>query len=137
MFNAINSNAIISKSKKKFWIFFCISEIYITFRIFWQKKVRLTGYLFLKIYIYFFCFTNFYKKLELLSKKRWSSKVIPFLNYRLQKAELLKCPKNPMSEHLWTVNMLMGPEHCLNLHGSIFGIFFDQLQRKSAPRIVL
>ena len=28
--------------------------------------------------------------------------------------------KKPLSEHLWTVNMLKYPKDCLNLHGSIF-----------------
>ena len=42
-------------------------------------------------------------------KKGWASEVISFLIYRLQKAGLLNILKNPMSEHLWTVNMLKGP----------------------------
>ena len=37
MFKATNSNAIISKSKNIFWIFFCISGIYKTFGILWKK----------------------------------------------------------------------------------------------------
>ena len=36
--NATNSNAIISKSKTIFWILFCISEIYIKFRILWKQR---------------------------------------------------------------------------------------------------
>ena len=35
-----------------------------------------------------------------------------------------------MSEHLYTVNMLKGPNDCLNLHGSIFVIFFLSLWKK-------
>ena len=31
-----------------------------------------------------------------------------------------------MSEHLWNVNMLRCPKHCLNNHGSILALFFDQ-----------
>ena len=50
-------------------------------------------------------------------------------NYRLQKTWLLKCLKSPVSEHLWTVNMLKGPKHCLNLHGSTFAIFFEHYKR--------
>ena len=61
--------------------------------------------------------------------------VIFFWNYRLQKARLLKCRKSPLSEHLWTVNMLKGPKDCFNLHGSIFAIFFDNYERKSAPKV--
>ena len=41
-------------------------------------------------------------------------------------------PKNPVSEHLWPINMLNGPKHCLNPHGSIFGIVLDRSERKSA-----
>ena len=64
-------------------------------------------------------------------KKLWASEVICFWNYRLQKAGLLKCPKSRISEHLWTVNMLNGPKHCQNLHGSIFVRYFDHSERKS------
>ena len=101
MFNAINSKTIISKSKNIFSFFFCISEMYIKFVILW--------------------------------KRRSASEVICFWNYRLQKAELLKCPKCPVSEHLWTGSMLKclkGPNHCLNLHGSIFDTFFDHSEKK-------
>ena len=37
VFNATNSNAIISKSENIFWTFFCISEIYIKFGMLWTK----------------------------------------------------------------------------------------------------
>ena len=37
-----------------------------------------------------------------------------------------------MSEHLWAVNMVGGLKHYLNQHGSIFVVFFDQYERKSA-----
>ena len=57
-------------------------------------------------------------------KKKWSSELICFWNDTLEKAVLLKSLKNPVSEYLWTVNMLKGPKHCLSLHGSIFLIFF-------------
>ena len=50
-----------------------------------------------------------------------------------KKRSYLKAQKNPVSEHLWTVNTLKGPKHCLNLHRSIFVIFFDHSLRKSAP----
>ena len=32
----------------------------------------------------------------------------------------------------WTVMMLKGPKDCLNLHGSIFVLFFDHSEGKSA-----
>ena len=38
MFNATNSNGIISKTKNICWIFFCISGIYIKFGIFGKKR---------------------------------------------------------------------------------------------------
>ena len=38
VFNATNSNVIISKSKSIFWIFFCISEIYIKFGTLWKIR---------------------------------------------------------------------------------------------------
>ena len=57
-------------------------------------------------------------------------------NYTLEKAELLKCPKSPASQHLWTVNMLNGPKHCLNTQGSIFVIAFDRSEKKSAQKTI-
>ena len=59
--------------------------------------------------------------------------MISYWNYRLEKSDLLKSPKKPVSENLLTVNILKGPKHCLNLHGSIFVIFFDNSQTKSDP----
>ena len=44
--------------------------------------------------------------------------------------------KNPVSEHLWTVNILNVPKQCLKLHGSIFVIFSDLSERKSVRQIV-
>ena len=40
-----------------------------------------------------------------------------------------------MSEHLWMVNMLKGPKDYLNMHGSIFVIFYDQSEKNSAQKI--
>ena len=55
-------------------------------------------------------------------------------NYRLQKSGLIKCLKSNVSEHLWTVNILKGPSDYLNLHVTIFVIFFDHSERKSARK---
>ena len=55
-----------------------------------------------------------------------------FLQLYPQKAGLLKCPKGPVLENLLTVNMLKGPKHCINLHGSIFVRFFDYSENESA-----
>ena len=57
-------------------------------------------------------------------------------NFRLQKAGLLKNLKSPVSEHLWTVIMLKGSKHYLNLHVSIFVIVFDHSEKKSARKIL-
>ena len=57
-----------------------------------------------------------------------------FLSDRLEKGGLLKCLKIAVSEHLWTANMLKGLKHFLNLHGSIFLIFFVHSERKSSQK---
>ena len=85
---------------------------------------------------FFLNFRNLHK-IGILWKKRWVWELIFFWNYRLQKAGLLKCPKNRVSGHLRTVNMLKVPKHSINLHGSIFLIFFDQSERKSAQKTLL
>ena len=44
-------------------------------------------------------------------------------------------PKSTVSELLWIVKMLKGSKDCLNLHGSIFFVFFDSSEMKSALKI--
>ena len=83
----------------------------------------------------FSCISGIYIKFEILWIKRWASEAICFCNYKLQKSGLLKCLKSPVSEHLWAVNMLKAPKHCLYLHCSIFVIFFHQSEIKSARKI--
>ena len=83
-------------------------------------------------FFFFFCISGIYIKFEILWEKRWASEIICLWNYRLQKAELLKCQKSPVSERLWTVNMLKALKHSINRRGSIFVWFFDQCERKSA-----
>ena len=85
---------------------------------------------------FFFIFV-IYIKFGILWKKRWDSEVINFRNYRLEKAGFFKCLKSQVSEQLWTVNMLKCPKDCINLHGSIFGIFFDHSERISSRNSVL
>ena len=80
----------------------------------------------------FCCISGIKTKFEVVFKKRWASEVISFWNYRLEKAGLLKCLKGPVSEHLWTVNILKGHKDCLHVHGSIFVRFFHHSERKSA-----
>ena len=62
--------------------------------------------------------------------------MICFWNDRLQKAGLLKSLKSSLLEYLWTVNILKGPKHCLNLHRNIFVVFCDHSQRNSARKIL-
>ena len=50
--------------------------------------------------------------------------MISFWSYRQENVGFLKCLKIPVSEQLWTVNVLKGLKECLNLHGIIFAIFF-------------
>ena len=99
-----------------------------------RNQKFLAPYIYIYIYIFFFFISTIFIKFWILSKKSWPSQVIFFWNYRLEKAELLKCPKKLVSEHLWAVNMLNTPKHCLSLHGSIFIIFFNHSERKSAPK---
>ena len=82
---------------------------------------------------FFLYFRNLHQFLNPLKKIR-ASEVIFFWNYRLQKAGLIKCLKSYVSEHLWTANMFRGPKHCLNQHGSIFVVFFDQHEKKWAEK---
>ena len=53
----------------------------------------------------------------------------------MEKAELVKCSKIPMSEHLSRVNMLKDPKDCLDMHGGIFLVFRDHYDRNSARKI--
>ena len=73
----------------------------------------------------------------ILWEKRWASALICFWNYKLQKMRLLKCLKSPVLEHLWGVNMLIGPKHCLNLHGSCFIIFLMTLKKIELEKLCL
>ena len=41
-----------------------------------------------------------------------------------------------MSEDLWAVKMFRGAKQWLNQHGSIFVVFFDQYEKKSAQKIL-
>ena len=47
-----------------------------------------------------------------------------FLNLKTVKSWLLKCVKRALSENLWMLSIIKGPKDKLNLHGSIFVIFF-------------
>ena len=88
------------------------------------------------VFLVFFCIIGIYIKFGVLWKKRWASEMISFWNNRLQKPGLLKCLKSPVSEHLWTVNMLKCPKVYLNFHGTIFVTYFDHSERKSARKVL-
>ena len=45
--------------------------------------------------------------------------------------------KKPVSEHLWAVNILKGPKHCLYRQWSIFVIFVIALKESQLERFFL
>ena len=45
-------------------------------------------------------------------------------------------PKKLSVRTLMDSQHAQGPKHCLNINGSIFVIFFDHSERKSAPNIL-
>ena len=55
----------------------------------------------------------------------------------LRKTWLLKCLKSRVSEHPSTVNMLKGPKHCWNLHGSTFIRLFHHSKRNWVGKCLL
>ena len=64
-----------------------------------------------KIFWTFFWISRIYIKFGILWKKIWTTGIIFFWNYRLEKAGLRKYLKCKVSEHLWTFNMLKGRRH--------------------------
>ena len=83
---------------------------------------------------FFLHFQDLHKILNAFKKQvqpeRWFlSKIIAW-----KKRSYLSAQKATVSEHLWTVNMLKGPKHCLNMDGSIFVMFFDHSEKKSPPK---
>ena len=70
-------------------------------------------------------FRNLHKFLNTLKKK-----VEPHMSFLSEiidwkKGSYLNAQKATVSEHLWTHKRLNRMKHCLNLHGSIFVIIFD------------
>ena len=45
-------------------------------------------------------------------------------------------PKKTRVRTVMTVNVLKGPKSFLNMHASIFDIFFDDFERKSVRKIL-
>ena len=58
-------------------------------------------------------------------------------SYGLQSVWLLKSLKSPVTEHLWTEEMLKVPKHRLNLHDSSFVIFFITPKKLQFQRFFL
>ena len=108
MFNATNSNAIISKSKNMLWMVFWISGIYIKLGILWKKHEP---------------------------QRLFVSEIIDCKKRSYLNASKAPCQKT--FGHLWRVNMLKCLGHCINLHSSIFVILFDHSERKSARKTLV
>ena len=96
----------------------------------WRNLFK-CNYLKIKKYFldFFLHYRNMHKVWDTL-KEKMILKVIFCWNYRMQNAGLFKCLKSPLSENLWTVNMLKGPKDCLNLQRSIFFHIFWTLQNE-------
>ena len=82
----------------------------------------------------FCCIYQIYINFGILWTNRSGSQAICFWYERLQKVGFLKCLKSPSSKHLWAVNMLKGPRDCVDLHCSIFVIFFITLKKKISSK---
>ena len=91
------------------------------------------NYLQIKKYFLTF-FLNFWNLHKIWNTMKKMMTLRGFWNYTLQQAQLLKCPNSSALEQLWTINKLKGPKHCINLHGSIFVIFFNHSETKWAGK---
>ena len=84
---------------------------------------------------FFLHFQDLHKILNAFKKQvqpeRWFlSKIIAW-----KKRSYLSAQKATVSEHLWTVNMLKGPKHCLNMDGSIFVMFLITLKKNHLQKV--
>ena len=72
-------------------------------------------------------FLHFWNSAQILNilEKNWPSQFLYFGNYWLQKKWLAKCLKGPVSEDPLISNMADLPNHCWNLHHSIFIWFIE------------
>ena len=76
-----------------------------------------------------FCLWNLHL-IWTFSKKRWSSQLMYFRNYRLSKTWIDHSLKRASSEHPSTINMLKGPKHLKNIHESTFIRFSHHFEGK-------
>ena len=77
--------------------------------------------------IFFFIF-EIYINFGTFSKNIWTSYVMYFGNYGLQKTWLHNCLKKSISEHPSRSNMVNRPKHFGNLNDSVVSIFIDQCE---------
>ena len=66
--------------------------------------------------------------LKNFEKKRWTSYLMYFRNYGLQKMWLDNCLKKAILEHSSRSNMVNKPKHFWNLNESAFAILIDQCE---------
>ena len=57
-----------------------------------------------------------------------------FTKLRTAKGVIKNCLTSPILEHCSTVDMLKGPKHCWNLHGSTFVIFSHHSERNTVGK---
>ena len=78
-------------------------------------------------------FWNPHQILNIL-KERWASQLNYFKNCWLRKTWLLKCLKDPVSEHPLAFSALTGFKHCWNLHDGtlILLTFWNKLRWKTS-----
>ena len=84
VFNATNSNAIISKAKNICWTLFWISESYIKFEILWKKRWASKG-------IFFWNY-----RLPRVGLLKWRKSPV---SEHVSTVNMLKCPKDRLNLH--------------------------------------
>ena len=88
----------------------------------------------------FFYIFEVYIKFGTVSKKRWTSYLMYFRNYGLQKTWLDNCVKKPLSECCSRTNMVNGPKHFLKSERrSLYHIYLSlrrQMRRKMSLLVI-
>ena len=87
------------------------------------------------IFSTFFFISGIYIKFEILSKNSWASEVISYWNYRLENAELLKCPKSHRVRTLMDSQYFKGSETQLKSSQQFFCHIFWALWKKISSKI--
>ena len=86
------------------------------------------------IFSTFFFISGIYIKFEILSKNSWASEVISYWNYRLENAELLKCPKSHRVRTLMDSQCFKGSETRLKSARQFFCHIFWSLLKKISSK---